>query len=190
MSVVILSMADCRLESREVLVYADLPINEYDMKWLMGSLAGLCWPAQSPFLALYSTRGLHALIPMQNIKQCWGLWKRLCSALFSPLAYSVQVFNATLIPLWKLYVKCCEIKEQNEIKDVCVCVSWLVFCHLDCLCIRGKCPFIYQGRALHPPIYKFNPQSKLGLITTALGHNQHPWSNQAPALDRKEYSQI
>lgn len=75
-------------------------------------------------------------------------------------------------------------KQLNRIKDTC-CV--VLFCHLDCWCIRGKCPFIYQGRALHPPIYKFNSPSKLGLITTALGHNQHPWSNQGPALDRKGY---
>lgn len=29
------------------LMYADLSLTDYDMKWLTGSLAGLCWLAQS-----------------------------------------------------------------------------------------------------------------------------------------------
>lgn len=99
-------------------------------------------------------------------------------------AYRLAVFNAAFIPHWKPHVTCYENTQRNKIKDMrCVFFS----CHLDCWCKRGKCPFIYQGRALHPPMYKFNSPSKFGLITTALGHNQHPWSNQGPALDRKGY---
>lgn len=112
----------------------------------------------------------------------------LASVQFIYLFFSVDLlpaFNAAFIPWWKLHVACYEKTTKQNQRYV---LSRFFFsCHLDCWCIRGKCPFIYQGRALHPPIYKFNSPSKLGLITTALGHNQHPWSNQGPALDRKGY---
>lgn len=110
------------------------------------------------------------------------LMQCLCNSFFS--AYLLTV-NAAFIPRWR--PPCYMLWKHKTKSRYVLCLFFFFFCHLDCWCIWGKCPFIYQGRAQHPPIYKFNSPSKLGLITTALGHNQHPWSNQGPALDRKGY---
>lgn len=73
----ILPVPHCSHESKEQfflglweLMYADLPLTDYDMKWLMGSSAVMCWLAQSPFLCLQGRRVLHSLIPRFAEHKC------------------------------------------------------------------------------------------------------------------------
>jgi len=97
------------------LVYADSPLTDYDIKRLPGSSAVQCWPAQSPFLCLWSTRGLHSLIPMAAHSTAPKLIhkRNLCFRLINwqslvQLLFPVEIPNVT----------CYENTRRNKIRDV------------------------------------------------------------------------
>lgn len=170
------------------LMYADLALTDDDMKWLMCSSAVMCRLAQSPFLCLWGRRVLPSLIPRCAEHKCCafkGLNIQMPLQFLPPCSSSPAVFNAFFFcfyPPMKV-PNHMQGKGTSKRKEP----ALLELSSRDCWCIGRKYPFIYQNMAVLPPVYKFNSASKLGLITTASGHNQRPWSNQEPALDRKGY---
>lgn len=105
---------------RRELVYADLPLTDYDMKSLTGSLAVLCWPAQSPSCASEAPEVCTLWSQWLHIRHCWGSQKN--PAAHSPVqvllsAYSLSVFHAASVPLVKAQSSLLLKHTLNKIND-------------------------------------------------------------------------